>query len=44
MSTTSVQDRVRAFAARYGLIRRPEVHVLDLMAGVGEVTKEVLKG
>lgn len=37
-----MQNRVRAFVTRHGLLRAPEIHLLDLLAEIGEVAKEVL--
>jgi len=36
------QEKVWAFATRYGLLRAPELHLLDLLAEVGEVAKAIL--
>ena len=42
--TTDWQQRVAAFAGRYGLLHDPTIHMLDLLTEVGEVAKEVLLG
>ena len=38
----AMQEQVRTFATRYGLFRAPEIHLLDLLAEVGELAKEIL--
>ena len=40
--TTDWQQRVAAFAGRYGLLHDPTIHMLDLLTEVGEVAKEML--
>jgi NTP pyrophosphatase (non-canonical NTP hydrolase) len=38
-----MQEKVRNFMTRHGLLHAPEIHVLDLLSEIGEVAKEVLK-
>lgn len=38
-----LQDEVIAFAKKNNLLHKPDIHMLDLVAELGEVAKEILK-
>ncbi len=42
LQSTKWQQRVAAFARRYGLLHDPATHMLDLVTEVSEVAKEML--
>ena len=38
-----IQKRVKEFSEKNKIIHKPEIHMLDLVSEIGEISKEILK-